>query len=191
MIKKQKKRGRRKEGVRRRFLQNGTGPHQWCSPILFLGFYVLSQFVDMLAKTWLQVCSLVLVDNVGLSQFIQHLLYAGIQLDCLFFVSHCTQFTYSITHSLGVIAVVQRSRLCLTNSLHGWFNFLKLGLTQLLLPLRILSDPPAPCHESTTWESLVSASLRDDGLVVPRRVELLFREWKSLVLTDRRRDRSL
>ena len=26
------------------------------------------------------------------------------------------------------------------------------------------------------------------NLVVPRRVELLFREWKSLVLTDRRRD---
>ena len=52
----------------------------------------------------------------------------------------------------------------------------KLGLTQSLPPLRILANPPPPCHDSTSWDSLVSASLRDDRLVVPRRVELLFRE---------------
>jgi len=75
------------------------------------------QLVDLQSELRLQVGSLVLVDNVTLSQLVQHLLNNRVHLHCFFLIGHCTQLANSITHGLGVISVVQRSRLRLTDSL--------------------------------------------------------------------------
>ena len=114
----------------------------------------------MLAESRLQISCLVLVDNVSLCQLVQHLLYNRVELNSLFLIRHATQLANSVTHSLCIISVVQGLNLVLTDSLQWWF---------------VISP------------SLFSSFIL---LVVPSRVELLFREWKSLVLTDRRRDHS-
>ena len=87
--------------------------------LTFLCFFAILKFVDVSGKTGLDVSGLVLVDNIGLSQLVQHLLYTGVQLCCLFFVGHSTQFANSITHGLGIIVVMLCLFLVLTNSLQG------------------------------------------------------------------------
>ena len=126
--------------------------------------YKLGQLCDVLSKTRLQVSSLVLMNNVDLSQLVQKLLYCRIELCSLLLVSHVAQLANGIAHSLCIVLVMQSLLLVLTDSLYWWFVI---------------------CHLYVLF--LYSLLM----FVVPSRVELLFREWKSLVLTDRRRDHCL
>ena len=71
----------------------------------------------MLAQTRFQVGGLVLVDDFGLGQLVEHLLYGGVHLQRFLFVGDSAQFTNGITHGLGVISVVQGLLLVLTDSL--------------------------------------------------------------------------
>ena len=90
----------------------GHSLHQYADAVL-----LLCQFADMTTQTRLQVGSLVLVDNVGLCQFVQHLLNAGVKLDSLFLVSHSTQFAHCYTHRLCVILIMELFLPVLTDSL--------------------------------------------------------------------------
>ena len=79
----------------------------------------LSQLVDVKSEARLEVSGLVLVDNVGLSQLVQHLLYLRIQSDSLFLVGHSAELAHCVTHRLCVIVIVKRPFLLLADSLHG------------------------------------------------------------------------
>ena len=76
----------------------------------------LRHLVDLAREARLQVSGLVLVDDVGLCQLIQHLLHAGVKLRSLVLVGHSTQLAYGITHGLGVILVVKLLLLVLADS---------------------------------------------------------------------------
>ena len=77
----------------------------------------LSQCCNVPAERSFQVGCLVLVDDIGLSQFVQHLLYGRIELYSLFLVRQIAQLANSITHGLSIVSVVQRLDFVLTDSL--------------------------------------------------------------------------
>ena len=87
-------------------------------PLLGLFVGLFAQTFDMLCQLRLEVGRLVLVDDVGLSQFVQHFLHCGIHFNCFLLVRHSAKLANSITHCLGVVPVVQGSRLRLTDSFH-------------------------------------------------------------------------
>jgi hypothetical protein len=95
------------------------GHHLSAMTVYYAWTLCLSQLVDVNAKARLQVCSLVLVDDVGLSQLVKHLLNLRVQSDSLFLVSHGAQLTNGIAHGLCIILVVKRPFLLLADSLHG------------------------------------------------------------------------
>ena len=78
---------------------------------------LLAQLLDVTSQLALQVSSLVLVDDVNLSQLVQSLLNAGVQFDCCSLICCGAQLANSITHGLCVISVVESSLLLLTDSL--------------------------------------------------------------------------
>ena len=71
----------------------------------------------MKSKARLDIGSLILVNDVGLGQLVQHLLDGGIHLYGLFLVGYGTQFAHSVAHGFGVVLVMQRPCLLLTDSL--------------------------------------------------------------------------
>ena len=78
---------------------------------------LLSQLLDVTSQLRLQVCSLILMNNVYLGELVQSLLNTWEQLDSCSLVFCSTQFAYSITHGLSVIPVVESSFLLLADSL--------------------------------------------------------------------------
>ena len=78
---------------------------------------VLSELLDMTSQLGLEVGSLVLVNDVHLSQLIQHLLDSGVLLLGLSLVGSSTQCAYSSAHSLSIVTVVEAALLLLTDSL--------------------------------------------------------------------------
>ena len=78
---------------------------------------LLTELLDVLAQLRLEVCSLVLVDDVNLSQLVQSLLHAWVHCDSLFLVCCSTKLANCVTHCLSVVAVVKSSLLLLTDSL--------------------------------------------------------------------------
>ena len=76
----------------------------------------LSELVDVDCQLRLQVVSLVLVDNVCLSQFIQQFCNAWIHGCCGSLICSRTKFTNSISHGLTIISVVKSSFLFLSDS---------------------------------------------------------------------------
>jgi len=81
------------------------------------GWPVLSELLDMTSQLGLQVGSLVLVDDVHLSQLVQHLLDSGVLLLGLSLVGGSTQCAHSSAHSLCIVTVVEAALLLLTDSL--------------------------------------------------------------------------
>ena len=79
----------------------------------------LAELMDVAGQLGLQVGSLVLVDDVCLSQFVQHLLDDGILLFSLGLVGSSTKLADGCTHVLCVVAVVQTTLLLLTDALDG------------------------------------------------------------------------
>ena len=79
-------------------------------------FVRLSQLVDVQSQLRLQVVSLVLVDNVCLSQLIQHLGDSGVHSNGFCLVCSSTELTNSISHGLTIISVVKSSCLFLSDS---------------------------------------------------------------------------
>lgn len=86
--------------------------HQQCQK------HGLAELVDMLCQTRLQVCSFVSVDDVGLGQLVQHLLYHGELLSSLVLVSGSAELANSVTHRLCIVLVMQSLHLGLANSLY-------------------------------------------------------------------------
>ena len=94
----------------------------WSSSVCLLveaygSFELFAQRVHVELYTRLQVSGLILVNNVALSQFVEHLLHLRQQSLSLSGVSHGTKLANGITHCLGVIAIVQAACGRLTNSL--------------------------------------------------------------------------
>ena len=85
-------------------------------PFVIFVALCLAEACNMLAEARLEVSRLVLVDDVGLCQLVEHFLDARIKLNCFVLVCHSAQFANSIAHGLCIISVVQSSRLCLTDS---------------------------------------------------------------------------
>ena len=79
----------------------------------------LAQTSDLLSELTLEVSSLVLVDDVLPSKAVKH--RAQLRQSCASFCSirQRTEATHSITSRLGVVAIVQATRIRLTNSLNG------------------------------------------------------------------------
>ena len=75
-----------------------------------------SQFTDVLGQLGLQVCCFVSVDKMAHCQLVQYFLYARIHCYSFCLVCSCTKFSYSITHGLGIISVVQSSLFSLSDS---------------------------------------------------------------------------
>ena len=80
---------------------------------------LFAEALDMLCQLRLEVGCFVLVDDVGLSQFVEHLLNAGIELFSFFLVGHGAQFANGVAHRFCIVAVVLVSFLRLTNSLQS------------------------------------------------------------------------
>ena len=80
------------------------------------GRNTLSKCCYMFAEGRLQIGCLVLVDDIGLRQLVQHLLHGRIELGSLILIRHITQLANSITHSLCIVSVVQRPDFVLTDS---------------------------------------------------------------------------
>ena len=85
--------------------------------LIFCGISDSLHSVDLLHQLGLEVGSLVLVDDIGLSQLVKHLLHRRIQLHSLFLVGHSAQLANCIAHGLAIITVVLVASLGLTNSL--------------------------------------------------------------------------
>ena len=71
----------------------------------------LGEFVGMQSQARLEVGSLVAVDDVALSQLVQHRTYLRQELLCSSLVSGSTQYADSIAGGLSIVMVV-----CLTGS---------------------------------------------------------------------------
>ena len=71
----------------------------------------------MSAEFRFQVCSLVLVDVVGLSEFVQHLLNSRIHSLSFSLISGCAELTNCVTHCFCIISVAQSSGFSLSDSL--------------------------------------------------------------------------
>ena len=69
----------------------------------------------------LDVRSLVLVDDVRLSELVEHLLHFGKKFYSSSLVSRGAELTHCVTHRLGIVAIVQATSGGLTNSLHRGF----------------------------------------------------------------------
>ena len=87
--------------------------------IAFVAEAILAQFVDVQAKARLQVSGLVLVDDVRLSELVQHLLHFGVEGRSLVLVCHGAQLANGVAHGLSIILVVKCPFLFLADSLHG------------------------------------------------------------------------
>ena len=90
---------------------------------LMFGFRIywgvlLRQCVDVDRQLRFQVSCLVLVDDVNLSQLIQHLLYFREHACCLSLVGSSTKLTNRVTHCLSVVSVVESSLFLLTDSFY-------------------------------------------------------------------------
>jgi len=77
----------------------------------------LSEFLDVVSKLRLQVGSLVLVDELGLCEFVEHLLHDRILLLSFGLVGRSAELADCRTHSLTIVAVVEAALLLLTDSL--------------------------------------------------------------------------
>ena len=71
----------------------------------------------MQCQARLQVSGLVLVDDVGLGQLVEHLLNLGVEGYGLVLVSHGAQLANGVAHGLGIVLVVQGPGFCLADSL--------------------------------------------------------------------------
>jgi len=69
----------------------------------------------------LDVRSLVLVNDVRLSELIEHLLYFRKKFNCYSFVGSSAELANCVTHSLSVVTIVQATSGGLTNSFHRGF----------------------------------------------------------------------
>lgn len=78
---------------------------------------VLLEFCDVCAELRLQVCSLVLVDVVCLSELVQHLLNSGVHSLSFSLISGCAELTNCVTHGLSIVSVAQSSGFSLSDSL--------------------------------------------------------------------------
>ena len=77
----------------------------------------LLQRVHVFGNGRLQIGSLVLVNDVGLSQFVEQALYLGQLLLGLTLVRCGAQIAQSVTHGFGIIAIMQTTFFCLAYSL--------------------------------------------------------------------------
>ena len=66
----------------------------------------------------LDVRSLVLVDDVRLSELVEHLLHFGEKLYGSCLVGRGAELAHGVTHRLSIVAIVQATSGGLTNSLH-------------------------------------------------------------------------
>ena len=64
----------------------------------------------------LDVRSLVLVDDVRLSELVEHLLHFGEKFYGSCLVSRGAELAHGVTHRLSIVLIMQRSCLCLTYS---------------------------------------------------------------------------
>ena len=80
-------------------------------------FGLLAELLDVLHQFALQVGSLVLVNDIGLCQFIKGFLNTGIHLNCNGLIGRSTKLAHRITHGLCVVSVVESSLLLLTDAL--------------------------------------------------------------------------
>jgi hypothetical protein len=78
----------------------------------------LSQFAHVNHEARLDVSGLVLVDDVRLSELIEHLLYFRKKFNCYSFVGSSAELANCVTHSLSVVTIVQATSGGLTNSLY-------------------------------------------------------------------------
>ena len=69
----------------------------------------------------LDVRSLVLVNDVRLSELVEHLLHFGKKFYSSSLVSRGAELTHCVTHRLGIVAIVQATSGGLTNSFHRGF----------------------------------------------------------------------
>ena len=76
----------------------------------------LGELVDVLRQFRFQVVSLVLVDDIGLGQFVQQLNDTWVHSYCFCLFGSCTKFTNSISHGLAIISVVKSSLFFLSDS---------------------------------------------------------------------------
>ena len=126
-MEKTKKSGRESLGMKKKYFVFETFMVAVCLRVkrkaeLMFGFRIywgvlLRQFVDVDRQLRLQVSSLVLVDDVNLSQLIQHLLYLWVHGNGFSLVCSCTELSNGVTHSLSVIAVMKSSLFFLSDSL--------------------------------------------------------------------------
>jgi hypothetical protein len=77
----------------------------------------LRELLDVLRELALEVGSLVLVDEVGLSQLVEHLLHDGILLLSLGLVGCGAELADGSAHRLAIVAIVEAALLLLTDSL--------------------------------------------------------------------------
>ena len=75
------------------------------------------ELVDVLSQLRFEVSRLVLVDDVPLSEFVNHFRYQGERLLSLLLVVACAELTYSVAHCYRVVAVVKPTCFILPNSL--------------------------------------------------------------------------
>ena len=83
------------------------------------GSYCLAEACDLLSELALEVCSLVLVDDVLTSEAVEHraeLWQSGTSFSS---IGQRAEATHSVTSRLGVVAVVQTTSVGLTDSLDG------------------------------------------------------------------------
>ena len=78
----------------------------------------LCKAVDVEHEAALDVCGLVLVDRVVLSELVEHLLYFGKHLYCGSLVGGSAELASGVTHGLGIITVVETTSGSLTDALY-------------------------------------------------------------------------
>lgn len=79
----------------------------------------LSELVNVLSELRLEVCSLVGVDDVTLSELIQHLSSLREHSSSFCFVGSLAEIANEVTHGLSVVAVQKVALLSLADSLQG------------------------------------------------------------------------
>ena len=80
---------------------------------------LLAEACDLLSELALEVCSLVLVDDLLASEAVEHPAELGQSCASFSSIGQRTEATHSVTSRLGVVAVVQTPRVGLTGSLDG------------------------------------------------------------------------
>ena len=77
-----------------------------------------AELLDVTGELRLEIRSLILVNEVCLCQFVQHLLHSGELLFCLGLFGGSTELANCCTHCLSVVAVVKTTLLLLTDSFY-------------------------------------------------------------------------